>query len=431
VRDKSIEEQKEKPSEARFFDRRMDARHNAFGFSTDQADETGVTTTSSVFTFTLPPGAVRKFVSSSTGGLNSGFASVTTNSGTVSGTAIFSEFDAAGHLPCAAEVPAATPVLRQTILVDTTSGCLGDGLLWICSGSSGPRFGEGAAFPGALRTAAESLPQETQSRGMALGYSGASLGAIITPLLVTPLALMYGWQIAFLITGGLGALWLIMWLFISRPPFLPRSKPASALKMIWPNLLERRFWVICSSFGLGAVALGIVAYLSPLYLNRALGLTQPQLGKVLWIPLVGWEAGYFFWGWVADRYLTDMPDRRKPARIFLLLTVLGLPSLLVTQTRSVPVVLALFFWATFVADGFVVTSRRVGVRIYSKDRTAMVGGIGSGSWSAVQAIVLPIYGKWVDWRWFGIIFVTMTLAPILGTSLWFWLSSKDELWQEN
>src|SRR5262249_22027934 len=45
------------------------------------ADETGSTTTSSVFTFTLPPGAVRKYVSSATGALNSGFATVTTNSG--------------------------------------------------------------------------------------------------------------------------------------------------------------------------------------------------------------------------------------------------------------------------------------------------------------------------------------------------------------
>jgi hypothetical protein len=86
------------------------------------ADETGSTTTSSVFTFTLPPGAVFKYLSSGTGGLNSGFATVTTNSGTVSGTAVFSEFDAAGNLICEAGVPSAIPVLRQTIMVDTTGG---------------------------------------------------------------------------------------------------------------------------------------------------------------------------------------------------------------------------------------------------------------------------------------------------------------------
>jgi hypothetical protein len=85
-------------------------------------DETGITATSSVFTFTLSPGASHKYVSSATGGFVGGFASVTTNSGTVSGTGIFSEFDAAGNLIGEAGVPSANPMLRQTILVDTTGG---------------------------------------------------------------------------------------------------------------------------------------------------------------------------------------------------------------------------------------------------------------------------------------------------------------------
>src|SRR5262245_44895439 len=291
-------------------------------------------------------------------------------------------------------------------------------------------FGEGAAFPGALRTAAEALPPNQRSRGMALGYSGASLGAIITPFLVTPIARKFGWQTAFLITGGLGAAWLFVWLIIARPPFLPMMKRMSGA-ISWPNVFDRRFWVVCASFGLGAVALGIAAYLSPLYLSRALGLTQDEIGHVVWIPMVGWEVGYFFWGWVADRYLIDMPDRRGPARIFVLLTILALPSMLVTLTHSVAIVLGLLFWATFIADGFVVTSLRVGMRIYDSERTAMVAGIGSGSWSAVQALILPIYGLWVDLQWFGTIFVTMSLLPIAGTSLWFWLSRKPELWKRD
>lgn len=86
------------------------------------ADDTGSTTTSSVFTYALPPGATRRFVSSATGDFVGGFASVTTNSGTVNGTAIFSEFDAAGNLIAEVGVTPANPVLRQTILVDTTQG---------------------------------------------------------------------------------------------------------------------------------------------------------------------------------------------------------------------------------------------------------------------------------------------------------------------
>lgn len=86
------------------------------------ADETGLTAVSSVFTFTLPPGGTRQYASGATGSFVSGFANVTTNSGTVSGTAVFSEFDTAGNLLGEAGVPSANPVLRQTILVDTTGG---------------------------------------------------------------------------------------------------------------------------------------------------------------------------------------------------------------------------------------------------------------------------------------------------------------------
>jgi hypothetical protein len=84
-------------------------------------DETGFTTTSSTFTFTLPPGATRKFVTTGPGGLVSGFANVTTNSGTVSGTAIFSEFDSGGNLIGEAGVPSASAIPRQAIFIDTAA----------------------------------------------------------------------------------------------------------------------------------------------------------------------------------------------------------------------------------------------------------------------------------------------------------------------
>ncbi|MEO8099129.1 MAG: MFS transporter [Acidobacteriota bacterium] len=278
--------------------------------------------------------------------------------------------------------------------------------------------GEGAAFPGALRTAVEALPENRQSRGMALGYSGASMGALLTPLIVTPIAAIYGWRFAFLVTGALGLLWLLLWLAVARPPFLPQHQPGK-LRMQWPDFRERRLWVIVSSFGLGGMALGIVGYLSPLYLNRVLGLSQAELGRILWIPFLGWEIGYFFWGWIADRYAAHTD---RPVRLFVLLTVLSLPVALVTLTNNWMIVIALFFWATFVADGFVVLSLRVGSRIYPKDRTGMVAGIGSGSWAAVQAAILPIYGQWFDHGWYTACFVSMSVLPMLGTLIWFHLS---------
>jgi MFS family permease len=159
--------------------------------------------------------------------------------------------------------------------------------------------------------------------------------------------------------------------------------------------------------------------MSPLYLNRALGFTQAELGRILWIPSLGYEAGYFFWGWVADRYVRG--DMGRATRIFLLLTVLALPPALVPFAGRW-MVLALFFWAMFIADGFIMTAMRMGAHMFPPGQMAMVAGLGSGAWSAALAALLPLYGYWVDVRQFGPIFATMSLVPALGTVLWLVLS---------
>src|SRR5215469_10807213 len=99
-------------------------------------------------------------------------------------------------------------------------------------------IGEGAAFPGGFRTAMEALPPGKQSRGMALAYSGASLGNIITPLIVTPIALWFGWRAAFLITGAMGAAWLALWWKVARPPLLLPAPPRSKPKFMLPSLFD-------------------------------------------------------------------------------------------------------------------------------------------------------------------------------------------------
>ncbi len=279
-------------------------------------------------------------------------------------------------------------------------------------------FGEGATFPGGLRAAMDSLPPHRQSRGMALAYSGGSLGAILTPLMVVPIAVAFGWRAAFLLTGILGLVWLIVWHRVARPPYLPAA-PHRTAKIVWPNLGERRFWALVASYGLGASAIGPILYLAPLYLNRELHLSQSDLGKILWIPPLGWEIGYFFWGWVTDRFA---PEEPRPVALFTLLAVLALPLALVTRTTSPAIALAFFFWAMFVAAGFLVLSLRAGARSYPREQTALVAGIGAGAWSALVAILLPVLGGWFDAQRYEETFALVSLLPVAGVAFWTILS---------
>ena len=65
-----------------------------------------------------------------------------------------------------------------------------------------PGFGEGANFPAGLRTATQTLPPERRPRGLAVAYSGGSLGAVVHAFLnQTPVARKWGWRAAFIGTG--------------------------------------------------------------------------------------------------------------------------------------------------------------------------------------------------------------------------------------
>jgi MFS transporter, ACS family, hexuronate transporter len=280
-------------------------------------------------------------------------------------------------------------------------------------------FGEGATFPGGFRTALDSLPPEKQARGIAIAYSGGSLGAILAPLLVTPIATAYGWRAAFLVTGVLGVAWLVLWWFTARPPFLmpQTTRPA---RIAWPSPFERRFWALVVSYGLGAFALGPILYMAPLYLNAVLRVSQQDLGKILWIPPLGWEVGYFFWGWAADRY--------EPGRtlwFFTLFTISSLPLALVTFTTSLAWTLLLFFWAMFIAAGFVVVALRSGARAYAECQRSMVAGVAAGAWSALVAVLLRVLGRWFDQGLYTQAFVLVSMMPIAATLGW-WLLSENE-----
>jgi ACS family hexuronate transporter-like MFS transporter len=236
--------------------------------------------------------------------------------------------------------------------------------------------------------------------------------------MVGPIAAAYGWRSAFLVTGALGAAWLVLWWFTARPPYLPapEGKPA---RVGWPNPFERRFWALVSAYAVGAFALGFILNLGPLYLSRALGVSQNDITKLVWVPPLGWEISYFFWGWISDRYTARMD---RPLPFYVLLTVMGFPLGTATLTTSPVIAVLVFFWAMFVTAGFIVIGLRSGARMYPAGQSSMVAGMAAGSWSALIALILPILGGWFDQRLFAQTFVVVSLLPVIGTFAWWLLS---------
>jgi len=92
--------------------------------------------------------------------------------------------------------------------------------------------GEAANFPAAMKAIAEWFPRK--ERGLATGIlNGApTAGAIAAPLLVPAMAAAYGWRGTFLITGGLGLIWLLLWLMLYQRPEVHRWIAREELALI-------------------------------------------------------------------------------------------------------------------------------------------------------------------------------------------------------
>ena len=72
--------------------------------------------------------------------------------------------------------------------------------------------GESFNWPCALRVTAAILPPKDRSLGNGIFNSGAAVGAVLTPVMVTLLTARYGWRTAFFTVGMLGFVWVAVWL---------------------------------------------------------------------------------------------------------------------------------------------------------------------------------------------------------------------------
>ncbi len=76
--------------------------------------------------------------------------------------------------------------------------------------------GEAGAFPGMSRAIFSWIPLRERGLILGLNFSGSRLGAAFALPLVAWLIGSYGWRMTFLILGGVGVIWAIVWWWLFR-----------------------------------------------------------------------------------------------------------------------------------------------------------------------------------------------------------------------
>jgi ACS family hexuronate transporter-like MFS transporter len=85
------------------------------------------------------------------------------------------------------------------------------------------------------------------------------------------------------------------------------------------------------------------------------------------------------------------------------------------------------FLAMFAAAGFIVLSVAYATDVYSADHAGLTAGAGAGSWSAMVAVTMPLFGHLFDLHRYSEAFWIAAAIPLVGYLGWLWLSRAANL----
>ena len=184
------------------------------------------------------------------------------------------------------------------------SHALANSVLTFCMARFSLGVGESGNFPAAIKTVAEWFSPSEQSLAIGIFNSGATVGAVLAPLLVPWTAVHLGWHAAFLVTGGFSSLWIAWWFFSYREPAAHQKRESEELR----HILERPI--------------------------------KERESSIAWLALLGYRQT---WAFALGKFLTDpiwwfylfwLPSYFS-ARFHLSLLHLGLPLILVYSGSAI------------------------------------------------------------------------------------------------
>ena len=150
--------------------------------------------------------------------------------------------------------------------------------------------GEGGGFPAATRAVAEWFPAEERATAMGIINAGTAVGAVAAPPLIAAVLGYSNWRWIFVLTGGLGILWVVWWRFsyASTPvPVSSFTEPTaeSAAAMPWIHLFRiRETWGLVTAKFLSDAAWFFYLFWLPKYLYDARGFDVKAVGTFAWMP---------------------------------------------------------------------------------------------------------------------------------------------------
>ncbi|GAB2595243.1 MFS transporter [Spirosoma areae] len=258
-------------------------------------------------------------------------------------------------------------------------------------------MGESGNYPASIKSVAEWFPKRERAFATGIFNSGANVGIIATAVVVPWLTLHYGWRLAFMATGALGLVLLVLWrLLYRRPDEHPRISADefayirsdadeltdSDKKPSWLGLMNyRQTWAFVTGKVFSDPIWWFYLTWLPDFFNSNAAFTQKLDLKTIGIPFlviyVVSDLGNIVFGWLSS-YLLGRGWSPNQARktTMLICSLCVLPVFFASVTADFRVAVGLIALATAAHQGFSVTNFTIISDVFPKQAVASVVGIG-------------------------------------------------------
>ncbi|MBK9018334.1 MAG: MFS transporter [Saprospiraceae bacterium] len=255
--------------------------------------------------------------------------------------------------------------------------------------------GEAGIFPASVKTVAEWFPKRERSFATGIFNAGTNMGIILTALAVPPIVLGWGWRGAFLLTGALGFVMLVLWWLFYRKNEVPWAdeEAQTGERIPWGKLLTyRQTWTCAAAkFFTDQIWWFYLVWL-PTFFNENQRFTEKLDLKSVGLPflviyLVS-DVGSVFFGWLATHFIKkgwSVPKARKFTMLLCALCVV--PISLAATTTSIWLAIGLIALAAAAHQGWSANAYTLASDLFPQKAIGSVVGI-AGMFGAVGGMIL-------------------------------------------
>lgn len=269
-------------------------------------------------------------------------------------------------------------------------------------------IGESGNFPAAIKTVAEWFPKKERALATGIFNAGSNVGAIVAPLVVPWLALNWGWQSAFIITGLAGLIWIAFWFPVYHKPtehpklskteleHIQSDPPDTATKIPWLSLLSfKQTWAFSIGKFLTDAIWWFYLFWFPLFMNDRFGVDLKTIGIPMITVYLLADVGSVAGGWFSSALLKrnwTVNGARKIA--MLVCAILILPVAIAPHVSGQWIAVILIGVAAAAHQGFSANIFTTASDMFPRKAVGSVVGIGGFS-GAIGGFFMNLGAGWL------------------------------------